>query len=194
MVAADVHPGGHLSGCEGAVLLGPDLESVPGGIAAVVVQIFLPALQDLYRFSRFQCQSHGDEDHRIGVDAAAEVAASADADDVHLVQGDVEQLPQKDAGIVQGLGGGPDRDPPVSFRTAGAASGFHLAVVDPGGDKLVFHDHIRLGEAGLRVPFYHFPGAGDVVLNLDFLILNVDSIVDQIVLRGHGLVHVEVSG
>ena len=51
MMAADIHPGFHLPGGEGAVLLGPDLQGVAGRIAAVVVEILLPALEDLYGFS-----------------------------------------------------------------------------------------------------------------------------------------------
>ena len=128
------------------------------------------------------------------MDAAAEVPASGNADYINLVQRNVEQLPEQDAGVVEGLGRRPDGDPAVGFRTAGTAAGFHLAVVDPGSDELVLHDYLRLGKAFVYITLGHFAGAGDVVLDRDLLVLEVDLVVNQVVLCGHGLFYAEVGG
>jgi hypothetical protein len=111
-----------------------------------------------------------------------------------LVQGDTEDVTNQDPCIVEGLGCRPHSDPSVRFGPAHAGFGFKLSVVDPRGDKLVFHDHIGFLEALPHVALDNLPSAGDIVLNRDLLVFQVDLVVNQVACCSQSLVHAQVGG
>ena len=179
VMGADVHDDLHVPGGEGAVFAGAELQADQRGVLHMAVKILFPGGNELHGAARLQGQRHADGHDGIHLDARPERPAHGDPLHVDLAQGQLENVAQELANVVNGLSRGPDRDAAVGLRLADDGFGFHLGVVDPSGLEFLFQDEIGLAESLFRISLPDFPGGGDVVFNFPFFIADDNGFVEN---------------